>query len=45
MLETSIPDEELREKFPGLIEYRAWLRANGARVYWPAPGLDDTRLS
>jgi hypothetical protein len=33
MLETSIPDEELREKFPGLIEYRAWLRANGARVY------------
>jgi hypothetical protein len=27
------PDEELRESFPGLIEYREWMRARGARTY------------
>jgi hypothetical protein len=31
MLEKS--DEELRESFPGLIEYREWMRARGARTY------------
>jgi hypothetical protein len=26
-------DEELRESFPGLIEYREWMRTRGARTY------------